>query len=43
MGLIKAILFLNYRGVGMSKEKVFKAAKALAEKKKAISLRGNLG
>ena len=27
-GLIKAMLFLNYRGMGMSKEGVFKPAKA---------------
>ena len=30
-GLIKAIVFMNLRGVGMTKEEVFEAAKALAE------------
>ena len=30
-GLIKAIVFMNLRGVGMAKEEVFEAAKALAE------------
>ena len=30
-GLIKAIVFMNFRGVGMTKEEVFEAAKALAE------------
>ena len=33
-GLIKAIVFMNLRGVGMTKEEVFEAAKALAEEER---------
>ena len=41
-GLIKAIIFMNLRGVGMTKEEVFEAAKALAEEE-GCTLKGEDG